>query len=593
MPVTTPKSLNCPACGAPLDYDGTSAVVRCKFCQNVVVLDALKVKPKPEVDLKEHTRIPDDIIELVRSGNKLEAIKRYREHYDVSLARARHAIEQIEAGNLLDPDAGFVTQQADIALKAGAGTVAVATATGAWLGWIITGFSLMVVGVILALVLFQAGGPFIPRLVAMEQAVILPAEQDAAPDIAALFYNTNDETRLISRVNHADSKAAWQTESLPGDGYVDAMVADGEHIFAAVEAELLAFNASDGSLAWKIEMPDKLDSGEKSLLLMDDRIIVMTMDRSIHAYQKSTGTQVWDRTLLGYARGLRSLGGHLVILDYVEGEYDFRVFLLDPKDGKEQRLIFPVCTSDSSWEENLDDDSGFVYDSRADALYLIYGSSFGCIQRYDLGTGRLTWEIQSTESFGTNFYGFNDLQTDDKIYFGTQGGVYAVGKGAGTLDLLLKDEAYEFAPLTLDGRTLLLLTRRTKGSQRIELWGVNTDTGERAWQMVMEKSGPVDPPYEISGLVDKDESGWTWKLTDAGLLLIMFQAEPNQLRLTTYDPANGTPLAEKVVPIKHVVGDFYSVPVVLTWHANEIYFILDTKIYSLDVTTGQLLMEYQ
>lgn len=593
MPVQSPKSLNCPACGAPLDYDGTSAVVRCTFCQNVVVLDALKTRPGGNIDLKEHARIPDDILQMVRSGNKLDAIKRYREFYDVSLARAKHAIEQMEAGNLLDPEAGFVARQAEAVVKVGAATAAAATATGAWLGCAIPAFIFLLVGGILGLVMLQPGSPLVPRMVAMEQAVLLPAAQDAPPDVAALFYNTNDESRSISRVNHSDSKVAWKTGPMPGDGYVDEMVTDGERILAAVEAELLAFNASDGSLLWRAALPDRLDSGEDNLVIVDGMVIVMTMDRSIHAYDAGTGSEVWNRSLLGYARGLRVMGGRLVILDYLEDEYDFNIFLLDPRDGSEQRVIFPICTSDASWEENLEDDSGIVYDAAADALHLVFGSSFGCIQRYDLGTGRLTWEIHSEDSFGTGFYGFNFLQSADRIYFGNQGRLYVLTKQGGALKLLLEDEAYEFAPLALSDQTLLLLTRRIKGSQRLELWGLEASTGEHAWQMVMENSGHVDPPYEMSGLVDKGESAWTWKLTDAGLLLIKFQAEPNQLLLTMYNPADGVALAEQVIPMKDVVGDFYSVPVVLAWHAGEVYFILDTRIYSLDVTTGKLIMEYQ
>ncbi len=174
MPGSNPKSLNCPTCGAPLDYDGSSAVVRCKFCQNVVVLDALKSKPAEKIDLQDRSRMPDDIVQLIRSGNKLEAIKRYREHFDVSLARAKYAIEQIEAGNLLDPEAGFPAQQAETVVKTAAATAAAVTATGTWLGCAITGFVLLIVGGIIGLVMLQPGGPVIPRMVAMQQAVHPP-----------------------------------------------------------------------------------------------------------------------------------------------------------------------------------------------------------------------------------------------------------------------------------------------------------------------------------------------------------------------------------------------------------------------------------
>ena len=45
--------------------------------------------------------------------------------------------------------------------------------------------------------------------------------------------------------------------------------------------------------------------------------------------------------------------------------------------------------------------------------------------------------------------------------------------------------------------------------------------------------------------------------------------------------------------MKNVTGDFYSVPVIIGWNEDEIYFILDAKVYALDAVTGQLVMKYQ
>ena len=113
--MSEPKSLTCPTCGAPLNYDGKSASVRCNFCQNVVVLEV----PKPDMEVKSwlgmpvRTPVPDDILEYLHNGKKDEAIRRYREVYDVSSAKAKYAIERIETGNLHDPEFGFQPPQAE------------------------------------------------------------------------------------------------------------------------------------------------------------------------------------------------------------------------------------------------------------------------------------------------------------------------------------------------------------------------------------------------------------------------------------------------------------------------------------------------
>jgi len=371
------------------------------------------------------------------------------------------------------------------------------------------------------------------------------------------------------------------------------MATDGERVYLVVEADLLAFNAIDGSLSWETALPDKLDSGENNLVIMDDLIIVMTMDRSIQAYEVETGNEVWNRPLLSYARGLHVMGAKLGILDYTGDGHEFNLFLLDPVDGSEDLVIFPTCKAENSWEENLDDDSGIVYDNAVDALYLVFGSYRGCLQRYDLGNGQLAWETRVEDEFNISSYGIAYFQTPDKLYFGNDTRLFTLDKQNGTLNLLLEDDAYEMAPLTLTDDILLVLAKRTKGSQRFELWGLEPASSERIWQLVPENAGPVDPPYEMSGLVDKGKAGWTWRSTPDGLLLIRFEAEPNQLVLITYDLSDGSSIREKTVPMKDVTGDFYSVPVVVGWHGNDMYFALDGKVYVLDVATEQLVMQYQ
>ena len=111
-----PKTLACPTCGAPLDYDGRSATIRCIFCQNVVVLGTPKLDMEQNSWLDTPVRIPlpDEILDLLRDGKKVQAIRRYREVYDVSLARAKYAVERIEAGNLDNPEFGFQEPQIEI-----------------------------------------------------------------------------------------------------------------------------------------------------------------------------------------------------------------------------------------------------------------------------------------------------------------------------------------------------------------------------------------------------------------------------------------------------------------------------------------------
>ena len=48
-----------------------------------------------------HDEFEDEIRELLASGNKIAAVKRYREETGVGLAEAKAAVEALEAGNSL------------------------------------------------------------------------------------------------------------------------------------------------------------------------------------------------------------------------------------------------------------------------------------------------------------------------------------------------------------------------------------------------------------------------------------------------------------------------------------------------------------
>src|SRR3972149_4772492 len=96
-----PQTFNCPNCGAPLDYPGGSeATVRCPYCNNSVIVPAeLRGPERPGVG---SSRISDrvegmaDVRRLLESGNKIEAIKRFREIANVGLKEAKDAVGRLE-----------------------------------------------------------------------------------------------------------------------------------------------------------------------------------------------------------------------------------------------------------------------------------------------------------------------------------------------------------------------------------------------------------------------------------------------------------------------------------------------------------------
>jgi outer membrane protein assembly factor BamB len=205
----------------------------------------------------------------------------------------------------------------------------------------------------------------------------------------------------------------------------------------------------------------------------------------------------------------------------------------------------------------------------------------------------VAWETLDEGWYSFSPYGFTGLMTDSRLYFTNGNELLAVEKADGALQTLISDEDYEFLPLAVSGDTLLARARRTRGSERFELRGLDTGSGDLLWQMDMGDAKPIDPPNELAGLVDEDESGWTWRLLAGQLILVQFQAAPNQLVIQTLDPASGTIVSEMTVALKGISGDFYSVPEVIGWEGNLVFVNIDAKIYCVDVTTGEVVFHFQ
>ncbi|MEW6092974.1 MAG: PQQ-binding-like beta-propeller repeat protein, partial [Chloroflexota bacterium] len=602
-----PKTLTCPSCGAPLDFDGRSNIIQCKFCKTNVLMPGVQAQAAAPADLAEVRR-------LAESGNIIEAIRRYRELYEVGLKEAKEAVESLAAGQVVEArvtvtgplsaeETGRILEEVQNLLRDGnkleairvyrqASDVSMAKAkdvvdrveaalTGipvpprveilgepasvqadrkvSWLAVFIVLITLLIGGGALAALLFSTGGPFVPYLVANGPAVLIPSDSGAS-DVAAAFYNVTDETYEVGLVEAETGKLRWRSEPLPGDGYVDGLAQAGGLVYAASGADLLAYRAEDGSLAWQTQMPDELNYSDDSLLVADGWVLTANLDQSVQAYDSVTGIQVWSRRLGGYDRSLRLIDSSLVVFDYVGDDYTYSLVFLDPADGSQERILTPFCQFSEYSQATLDPDSGFFYDEAASALTLVYDSSPGCIQRLSLPGGQIAWETLDDDWYSSSPHG---LLAESRLYFTNGNELLAVEEASGALQTLLADEDYEFIPLAVSGDTLIVRARRTRGSERFELRGLDATSGEILWQMDLGDAKPIDPPDELVGLVDEGEPGWTWRLLAGQLVVIQFQAAPNQLLIQTLDPDDGTLVSEMTVALKGISGDFYSVPEVI------------------------------
>jgi outer membrane protein assembly factor BamB len=214
------------------------------------------------------------------------------------------------------------------------------------------------------------------------------------------------------------------------------------------------------------------------------------------------------------------------------------------------------------------------------------------VQHLDLASGKTVWEADSQNNFRLTLDDFQALLTDSTLYFNNGNDLMAVDKSGGSMKVLLTNPDFELLPLAMAGDKLIVRARRTRSTEIFQLWGVDAAFGSQVWQVDTQASSPIDPPNEMAGLIDDTGSGWTWRLATTGLVVVQFQAQPNQLVLETFNPATGASLSKQAIPLKNISGDFYGIPAVLGWQGNIAYLNIDSNIYSLDVSTGQLKVIY-
>ncbi|MFZ5912501.1 MAG: hypothetical protein ACOYYU_21055 [Chloroflexota bacterium] len=114
----TTKLLICPACGAPLDPQPNETTVKCHYCGNSTLLPQSLRSPLSHGDFATSSTGFDlnravgqaarmkEVVELVRQGNKIEAIKMFREFSGMGLEESKDAVEAIAAGQPFALDMG-------------------------------------------------------------------------------------------------------------------------------------------------------------------------------------------------------------------------------------------------------------------------------------------------------------------------------------------------------------------------------------------------------------------------------------------------------------------------------------------------------
>jgi outer membrane protein assembly factor BamB len=420
-------------------------------------------------------------------------------------------------------------------------------------------------------------------------ALILPTGGAGGPDVLVYTYDTLQDTRFLSYILGGTQSVRWPSDPLGEDSYRAALAVDDTKVLAVVKTRVFALDRQSGSLAWEASISDEIPYScpDDCLMVVGQRVVVLSRDGRLAGFDAQSGQTVWNTRLNSTPDQLYAVNGQLAVFDNRDGAVVLLV--IDPVDGSEQETLTPECTDPSS---GFVDDPGFnsqvlvTPDQRS--LVLLFGFFSSCVQRWDIASGSMAWNASLGDVAFSHAFGPTSIISGDSVYVAGDNQLLTVGLTDGIWTVLTDDPDYELVPLGTRDGVLITRAKRTRGSTRFELWGLEMSTGRQVWQHPLPDSEPLDEPDRMSGLIDKGDSAWTAHLTAEGLVVVTAMAEPHQLTVETLDPATGTSAGATPIPLAGITGGFYAVPDVVAWVDDQLWLIVEGRVYAVSPAQGAL-----
>lgn len=458
------------------------------------------------------------------------------------------------------------------------------TPTPLWKTWLIGLILISGMGTCTALgILFLENGQGIPatRLTiwSLTHPILLPGEPHARLISLAAF---SDSTHRLSYFDfNQDEPLLWKTEDLGQETYRMTLQTASGRIYLADETRLTAFQQSDGARLWQATLNDLLPLSCHHCLLADEgQVIALTQLNTLQAFDATTGQPIWSMGLAERPDSIYLLNKHLVFPDTVNEKVQIQI--VDPQTGQIQHSLTPTCPNETfpNDTQTLSSSDDLFPDTDGRSVYILYGFwQPACLEKWDLQTSERIWQTLLPEDLARNQT--HRLQTSQQLFLAPEYGhsIWAIDLSSGQATILLQNEGYNLLPLAAHQNTLIVQAERTIGSQRYELWAINTQTGAQRWQTI-----PAGSPIEINvSEIINSEDMHTAFLTPAGLTVLQAFADPQRIVFETFNLENGSSNGQMSYAGPETT--IFRITV-LGWQANQIYLEQD-GLHIFDTNTGQ------
>jgi outer membrane protein assembly factor BamB len=412
-----------------------------------------------------------------------------------------------------------------------------------------------------------------------ELAAVLPRDGKGG-DLLAYVYHSDSSRYTIGLIDGGSHAARWQSPLLSKEAYQGLLATSQDMLFFTDKDQLFALHLRDGAPAWQAALHVEPSPGcVECLRVLANHVAVLEKDGSLQVFDGQNGQLAWGTRLEDRPNRLLAAGDRIVTITEAADKQTRLVSFLDAGSGKPALQLAPACPSDPniSRDERPDASSPFLFSADGTTMYTMFGFFAQCAQAWDLTSGKPRWQVAlDRDQMPSSWYGSPALQTDKTLYIGNDKLLWALDTANGKHRALVNEKEYQLKPLALHQNTLIVRAAPDWDSQRQELWGIDSATGERRWQIKLQ----------AHDLREERSSGdWELHLTPKGLLVVQALRDEPQLVTELFDPATGTSLHRETTPLENI-----GTPSIIgsLWGDDTAWLRINGDVYAIDLATGKV-----
>jgi hypothetical protein len=410
---------------------------------------------------------------------------------------------------------------------------------------------------------------------------------DAAVGEVALVTNGADGEHLIYVDLGSDDPVRWNTamaEILPADSNVSSyeyLLASPTRVLMTLEDHLYAFDRTTGSLVYEHGLPDAVVNYCENCLRVvgGSHLAGLTAEGTLQVWDVATGTRLWSTNVPGdVPRQLLDMGGNPAVATKTD-EQGGAVTVYDVADGTVAQRQPVQCGADE-WTGQIHPYDRLV--EVGDRGYLWLGGVFGkCLQRWTVGGTEPAWQFPMPIDPASNspiaLVPEDALVGDTTVVLPSRTGFATVGVADGTVELFTRPDVSDLRPIALVGDTVVLIEHNSRGTGKWLLVGVDiaAPTGAAAWQLELEGGDGSD-----GSITGRD---WVVEATPAGIAIVEFDVDADQVRMRLVDPHTGAAGA----PATLTVDDLVFTELV-GWRNGHVVIGADDRLMEIDPATATI-----